>query len=145
MGRKIAELLIGECKTTMNTLRRLRSNLYQKIERELQEQEGIEEILAGYWTHFIADIRTRILRNKPIRLQYEDHMDNNFQWTLEYLMMKCGMWSPEKTGFFETQTKGTQEATVLLFLAYNNSTTNDLEGLKCRQKIKTVGKRSSSG
>jgi hypothetical protein len=79
MGRKIAELLIGECTTTMNTLRRLRSNLYLKIERELQEQEGIEEILAGYWTHFIADITSRILRNKSLRLQYEDHIDNNFQ------------------------------------------------------------------
>ena len=31
------------------------------------------------------------------RLHYEDHIDKNFQWTLEYLMMKCGMWSPEKT------------------------------------------------
>ena len=49
------------------------------------------------------------------------------------------MWLPEKTGYFETQTKGLQEATVLLYLAYNNSTTNDLEGLKCNQKIRTIG------
>ena len=139
MGRRIAELLIGECQTTMNTLRRLRSNLYMKIERELQEPEAIEELLAGNWSHFIADIRARIIRNKPIRLHYEDHIDNNFQWTLEYLILKCGMWSPEKTGYFETQTKGFQEATVLLYLAYNNSTTNDLEGLKCNQKIRTIG------
>ena len=54
-------------------------------------------------------------------------------------MLKCGMWSPEKTGYFETQTNGFQEATVLLYLAYNNSTTNDLEGLKYNQKIRTIG------
>ena len=66
-------------------------------------------------------------------------MDNNFQWTLEYLLMKCGLWSPEKTGLFVTQTKGSQKATVLLFLEYNNSTTNNLEGLKFHQKIRTIG------
>ena len=78
MGRKIAERFIGECKTIIYTLRRLRSNLYMKIERELQEPEAIEELLAGNWSHFIADIRARIIRNKPIRLHYEDHIDNNF-------------------------------------------------------------------
>ena len=105
--------------------------------------EHLFELHAGVDTETILILQCRNFNCSSCRclyrLHYEDHIDNNFQWTLEYLMMKCGMWSPEKTGFFETQTKGSQEATVLLFLAYNNSTTNDLEGLKCHQKIRTIG------
>ena len=36
------------------------------------------------------------------------------------------------------KTNGTKEAEVLLFLAYNNSEPDDLDGLKCRQKLKLL-------
>ena len=40
--------------------------------------------------------------------------------------------------WFLAKTNGTKEAEVLLYLAYNNSEPDDLDGLKCSHKLKLL-------